>query len=225
MRRSLVTVLVLLVAAAPAHARPGDLDRGFANGGRVAYKVWGTGGSTAGLTLVDGVRPLLSVDAWGGRFQAPVWLRLNGRGRLTQRLPIDNPAGYASWPKSDYPPTPLTRNDVPGLPSPTPPRYRFERIGAPPSVELTLPGADVLSATDYGVDAAGRVTILAEAKSGSGFRDFLARFLPTGELDPGFGRVDLPHTADKLIVKPDGRTYMVGFNRWLTALDPAGRPL
>jgi uncharacterized delta-60 repeat protein len=225
MRRSLVTVLVLLATAAPAYARPGNLDRGFGNGGRVAYKVWGTGGSTTGLTLVGGVQPLLSVDAWGGRFQAPVWLRLNARGRLTQRVPIANPAGYASWLTGEYALTPLTRNDRPGIPAPDPLRYRFERIGAPSSIELTLPGADVLSATDYGVDAAGRITILGEAKSGAGFRDFLVRFLASGELDPSFGRVDLPHTASELIVKPDGRTYMVGFNRWLTALDPAGRPL
>src|SRR4051794_30308476 len=71
-----------LLAAAPAHGKPGDLDRTFAHGGRVAFKVWDSGGTTTGLALRDGRRPLLAVDAYRVLDEAPAWLQLTAGGRL-----------------------------------------------------------------------------------------------------------------------------------------------
>ena len=50
-----LVALAFVLGAAPAQARPGDLDRGFADGGRSAYQRK-TGGYVAGLVLLDGRR-------------------------------------------------------------------------------------------------------------------------------------------------------------------------
>ena len=44
MHRLAIAIALLAVSAPTAHARSGDLDRSFAYGGRIAQKVWGSGG-------------------------------------------------------------------------------------------------------------------------------------------------------------------------------------
>ena len=89
----LVALLTLLVAA-PAQARPGDLDRGFAGDGRTAYGVDG-GGAVYGLTVTDGRRALLSVGSPYGT--QPATLALTAGGRLARRTAFGPPAVSPPW--------------------------------------------------------------------------------------------------------------------------------
>src|SRR4051812_44437228 len=55
-----LTIALLLVLAAPAAAKPGDLDRSFGYGGRIAFAV-GDGYSAASGMVLDGrSRPVLA---------------------------------------------------------------------------------------------------------------------------------------------------------------------
>ena len=82
----LLTVAVLLAFAAPASAAPGDLDRGFANGGRAAYSPraaatspgWSAGRAAAAVERRR--RP--------GREPAPAALTLTAGGRLASRTAL-----------------------------------------------------------------------------------------------------------------------------------------
>ena len=76
----LVLALFLLLAST-AQARPGDLDRSFGDRGRTAF-LRDSGGYVAGLALVDGRRPLLSVGTGLYGNPAPRLLTLTAAGAL-----------------------------------------------------------------------------------------------------------------------------------------------
>src|SRR3954471_24231546 len=104
MRRIAIVAIVLLVPAT-AHARPGDLDRGFGDHGRVGFAMYGTGGTPMGLHLVDGLRPLMDISAYTSAGAAPTWLQLPSLGRVRSSVPMQPPSalaikivsGYALW--------------------------------------------------------------------------------------------------------------------------------
>ena len=124
----LVALLTLLVAA-PAQARPGDLDRGFAGDGRTAYAMDG-GGAVYGLAVVDGRRALLSVGSTYGT--QPATLALTAGGRLARRTVFGPPAISPPWFADGHA---LTRTG--------PAQYTLTRIGEATGVTLT--GAGELS--------------------------------------------------------------------------------
>ena len=82
-----------LATVGSAQAKPGDLDRSFADNGRAAFKVFGSGGGIAGLALIDGRRPLLSISAYRDGQIARGTLHLTSRGRLARQtvLPAPDP--------------------------------------------------------------------------------------------------------------------------------------
>ena len=215
MRRFLI--VLLLVFPASAHARAGDIDRGFA---RRTFAVWGAGGSTTGLAMLDGLRPFLSVTAWRGVDPGPATLQLTGSGRLVSTNaitpPIDAPLladGYA-----------LTRTKPLG---PSPVQYRLQRLGEPTAHTLTIPGTEALR---FGVDAKGRAVLAGNYVNGRHYDTFVARYLPDGTPDTGYGgdgRVELDgHDGlSNLLVRRNGRVAVLSQERWLTVLDGAGRPL
>jgi hypothetical protein len=124
MRRLVVTVTAFLLLAAPAHARPGDLDRSFANGGRAAYKVFGLGGAIESLALLDGGRPLLSVSSYRPGAFSPLFMRLTARGRVAARTLIPGPVAETTRFEDGHA---LTATGVaPGVPR----TFSFARIGS-----------------------------------------------------------------------------------------------
>jgi hypothetical protein len=120
----------LALALAALAAAPGDLDRSFADGGRVAYPS-GTGGYATGLALRDN-RPLLSVTA-----PTPAVLRLTASGKVASRT-----AGAPRF-AGDYA---LTDAGV------------LSRIGSATSVKLAVPEGQEVAA--FGVDGQGRAVLL-----------------------------------------------------------------
>lgn len=200
----------LLLVAAPAHAKPGDLDRTFAGNGRVAFNPYGHGGSVRSLTLLEGRRPLLSVDAQRRDTYGPTLLRLTAGGALAQQTqfppevwdPPEFASGYA-----------LQRGASPVL--------RLSRIGSTRSVTLPL-DADrdrYGESLRFGVDRAGRVIVV-------GYRE-ARRFLPSGKPDASYGTDGVAKLtgirgARAVLVRRDGRVYASGGRR-LIALDTRGR--
>ena len=219
MRRTVLTVSAFLLIAAPAHARPGDLDRSFADGGRIAYRV-GLLGGAAGLALPDGLRPVMSIGAAREGKPLPAWLRLTTLGR---GVPAEIPAPAIRAPLlvSGYA---LTRIAVdPGAPR----RYRLARIDSAGSVTLTVPDRD-LELTGFGVDGAGRA-VLVGYRVGYDLGVQAVRFLATGQLDTGYAengvaRLDPLVGSPLVVVEGDGRVYVSsGGGLKVVGLDATGQ--
>jgi uncharacterized delta-60 repeat protein len=85
---------LLLTAPTSVHASPGDLDRSFANDGRMLVR---TSGAVTGMTLIDERRPMLTVqptkdaDLNGD----PFTLALSAAGRVLERGPVPAPGPFA----------------------------------------------------------------------------------------------------------------------------------
>lgn len=150
-----LTVLLLAIAASPALARPGDVDRGFARGG--AGVEFGADSSEAWAVALDQFgRPVVGGSEAGGRLLV---MRLRSNGRRDPRFGRNG----------------LTTVTLPGL--------------APGGVR----GLDVFRD--------GRIVLAATLESPDGAapsRIAVARLLPDGELDPGFGEDGIA------VVGPDG---------------------
>jgi uncharacterized delta-60 repeat protein len=193
-----VSALIVLLAAAPASARPGALDRTFADGGRVAFDPDGSGGFTAGLALRDGRRPLLSIGSADSGRATPSLLALTAGGRLASRTALPGVArladGYALA---------LTGSAL-----------SLTRLGAPAGVALTLPkvrGRAVAPDLNlhFGVDGKGRAVVVVGYR-----RSDAIRFLRDGRLDTSYGRDGVaavgPVPASAVHVSRDGRLHVLG---------------
>jgi hypothetical protein len=217
----LVLALFLLLAST-AHARPGDLDRSFGDRGRTAF-LRDSGGYVAGMALVDGRRPLLSVGTGLYGNPAPRLLTLTAAGTLAAVTPVAALAapqfddGYALTHVGD-----------------NPTRYSLERMGESASVALTVPFPSTPLELDpsigtFGVDRAGRILATVTMDVGAEWRVVAVRYLPDGTLDTSY-RSELGNRLimDSL-VRPDGRQYAVAWLRGgglrVRALDAAGGPL
>jgi uncharacterized delta-60 repeat protein len=150
-----LTALLLAVAASPALARPGDVDRGFARGG--AGVEFGADSAEAWTVALDQFgRPVVGGSEAGGRM-------------LVMRLRSDG------------------RRDP-----------RFGRNGV---TTVTLPGIAPGGVRGLDVFRDGRIVLAATVESPDGSapaRIAVARLLPDGDLDPGFGDDGIA------IVGPDG---------------------
>ena len=208
-----VAAVALLCAAAPAaHARPGDLDRSFSKDGKLGFNPHKRGGTVRGLALLDGRRPLLSVQAQRGADVAPTWISLNAAGRVTGRALLPPPAFYAPLISDGYALTEY-RHD------PAATRYGLSRIGAREAVTLTLePKATVYA---FGVDTQGRAVL----RGNLDLHGRVWRFLPDGTPDRSFsgdGRLEI--VGGGLVLRPDGGIYLCDGSN-LTALDASGNRL
>ena len=224
----LLTIAVFLAFAAPASAAPGDLDRGFADGGRAAF-TFESGGYVAGLALQDGRRPLLSVSALTGAGPAPTALSLTAGGRVASRTGFAPPAVGAPSFSGGYA---LSRT------ADAPARYALFPIGKSTGRTLTLPDrldgrALALEASDFGVDRSGRAVLLVSYSRGSGsrYRTVALRYRPDGTLDPAYGQGGIARVGDlagfRMIVRPDGRIFVLTSSdrrdTRVVALDARGR--
>ena len=216
-RLAVLTATALLCAVVPAaHARPGDLDRSFSKDGKLGFNPYKLGGTTRGLVLLDGRRPLLSVQAQRATDVGPTWVSISAAGRITGRALIPPPVAFAPKLADGHALTEY-RHDA------TAARYGLSRIGALESVPLTLePDARV---GGFGVDAQGRAVLGGTLDD----RAAIWRFLPDGTRDrsySGDGRVDLvnfSHASD-IVVKRDGRVVVID-GVGMTALDATGKRL
>ncbi|RKQ88151.1 putative delta-60 repeat protein [Solirubrobacter pauli] len=210
----LATAGLMLVVAPAAHARPGDLDKTFAKTGRFAWNPYGTGGSVAGLTLPDGLRPLLSVSASRNGTYAPSWVRLTSLGRIAEQTPIPRPATGAPALQGDYVVMRLSNQ-----------QFTVGKRGGQ-SVTVTVPAG--LYAHNLRVDKAGRAIVVGsrDRGDGTGYEHWAMRFLASGAVDASYGtggRVVLPDVPNGVLVTPDSRLFTTNGER-VTALDAAGRP-
>jgi uncharacterized delta-60 repeat protein len=232
-----VCVLLFALLAAPAAAKPGDLDRGFGHGGRIAF-AGGDGYSDASDVALDGAgRVLIAGDSLGmsvaGRFErGPTLARLTGAGRLDRGFarrglallpdPHEDPVHYglphervialagggALVAATLQSPAGLARIAV----------YRVRAGGALDAefgrggvTELAPPDAH-LALAGLGVDAAGRIVIAAQRGPATAPALVALRLLPDGAPDPGYGIVTVATgvLADALLVERSGRALVAG---------------
>ena len=216
-----LVVALFLLLASTAQARPGDLDRSFGDRGRVAF-MRESGGFVAGMSLVDGRRPLLSVGTGLYGNPAPRLLSLTAAGAVAAETPVT--ALAAPWLTGGYALTHVGAD---------PTRYTFAPIGAT-GVELTVPFTNAPldlspSIGTVGVDRAGRILVTVTLDVGTTWRVVALRFLPDGTLDTSYRRELGNRLIVDALVKPDGRHYMLAWLRRsglrVRAFDAAGRPL
>jgi uncharacterized delta-60 repeat protein len=247
----------LLVFASPAAARPGDLDRSFA-GGRVVIDPtaqYGRGGDIArsgsGAIAVGVIAQ--DAPAFG---QNVAFARLTATGRIVQQVPLristarqatvgDSPAvvalpggdsvvagtvsGYLraaspnEWVRAVY----VAHVTAAGALDP-----RFGVNG----VSLLIPPEGVSfvwssGPIGLGVDAAGRTLVLYATSVGQGSSLTVARLLPDGAPDPGYGNGGFAVASNGLVpgallVGRDGSATVAGFGPRRIAvlgLDAQGR--
>ena len=208
----LVLALFLLLAST-AQARPGDLDRSFGDRGRVAF-LRESGGFVAGMTLVDGRRPLLSVGTGLYGNPAPRLLTLTAAGTVAGMTPVAALAasqfndGYALTHVGD-----------------DPTRYSLARIGENASVALTVPFPSTPLKLDpsigtFGVDRAGRILATVTLDVGAEWRVVAVRYLPDGTLDTSY-RSEL---GNRLIVGLAGPARWAAVRPRLAARRRPARP-
>ena len=216
MRRTFLAVFAVLLAAAPAHARPGDLDRSFANGGRIALPL--DYGTVSGLALSDGTRPVLGV--FPRRFgYLGHELLLTAGGKLARATALQPPVIGQSQYRSGFVLTPI---------NPAPLQLRLVPVDPGAAVTLTLPDPPRLI-TFAGVDRAGR-SVLVAGTVGNRTTSVAVRFLPDGSLDTSYGesgrvalgdgfvRAELARTGHLYVVREAGTKWRV------LAFNSAGRP-
>ncbi len=212
-----LTILLLLAGAAPAAAQPGDLDRSFGHGGRLAFAGGPSYTSASDVALDPSGRVLVA-----GSGQAKVgetWLagstlaRLTAAGRIERRTFLSvpprgafffNPASERvvalpdggalvgatqDW-QTQHPRIAIFRVRPDGTPDPG-----FGTAGA------AIVGQD-LNLTGIGVDNDGRIVLAATRASGDAAA--VMRLLPDGSIDPAYGVVSLPGGAGALLVRRDG---------------------
>lgn len=209
MRRTLALLTAsLALTASAAQARPGSLDRSFSEDGRLASSA---SGAVVGLTLTDGLAPLLTVIP-GGDGGRPTWMTLTATGRIADRiaLPASMQTLQAVW----------SGTAIGYL---APGEVALVRQGRAATTTLKLPDATIGPAS-LAIDRAGRVLI-----GGSSLRQpsrgVMMRFLPTGVLDTTYAVAPPPSIGRVAFILPnaDGSAYVSDGQR-IARLDSTGQP-
>ena len=214
---SISLIVMGLVSAVAVATTPGDLDPTFGDGGKVLLP--GPGGAIGAEILSDG-----QIIVGGGEFEA---VRLKPNGVVDQffgtlgRAKFQQPPGWAEamviqpdgkivmagW---EYPErVMLVRFGSNGLPD-----WSFGNKGRV-AVDLA-PGEERF--LTLALQADGKIVAGGWASGAYGLLA-LARFMPDGQLDAGFGdggvvrsQPDTPgHSAFDLAIQPDGRIVIVGW--------------
>jgi hypothetical protein len=214
-------LLLALLLAAPAAAKPGDLDRSFGHGGRTAF-VAGPGYSGAAAVALDlRGRPLL------GGFDSftVIAQRLTRNGRIERRARTGIPGLYASG-GTAIAALPDGGAVVAGMfnASEQPIRIAVLRTDAHgravASAILTSPDRTDVSLADLGVDGSGRIYVLGNAADESAYprtRRSVELYRLRADLSVDRASVLGPGTAKALLVRRDGRAFATG-------REPSGRP-
>jgi uncharacterized delta-60 repeat protein len=211
-----LTILLLLTLAAPAAARPGDLDRTFGTRGRTAFTS-GPGYTAAGDVaprpdggiFVAGNGTMQVGEPWTG---GATLARLTTGGRLQSRtfLTVPPPAPYD---------TDLGTQRLAVLPDgralvaatlywDTHWRLTVFRVHADGTLDTSFGtgggaiAGELRDLAGMGVDAAGRIVIAATPQDDQAA--VVTRLLPDGAPDPSYGEVSLSGSADALLVRRDG---------------------
>jgi len=226
--RLVATALAFLGLAAPAAAKPGDLDPTFAHHGRIAF-AGGKGYSEASdLALGRAGRILLAGSSQGGTNAgdwrpAPVVARLTGAGRLDRRF---GGLGRTALPA---PGALFTRGGAErvaalaggGVVVAATLRYldrpdeitvrRLRRDGSQVWATTLAAADEPWSLAGLGLDRDGRILIAAVRVDGPVLSGVVVRLLADGRLDPGY-RVELPagFWAVALLVNADGSAFVAG---------------
>jgi hypothetical protein len=223
--RLAATTLAFLALAAPAAAKPGDLDRTFGHGGRIAF-AGGEGYSDASdVALDERGRPLVVGGSLGRRIAGrwvvgPTLARLTRSGRVDFRAPLPAPRNDGSLSNSKVIALP-DGGALAGALLETPPglaRSAIWRVrpdgtldpafGQGGAVELSLPDAH-LGLVGLGVDAAGRIAVLAQRGPYTAPDTVLARLRPDGTLE-SLVTVATGMVPDALLLERTGRALIAG---------------
>ena len=229
-------LLAFLLLAAPAQAKPGDLDRTFGHGGRIAFPGGVFGYSVASdIALPRDGRPLLLGTTQGVVLTAGAPY---ASGALVQRLSLAGmPAvlaflrdpgdadGYLQGRQRLIPLAgggmlvasslhALDGHDGVALYRLNADGSRDRAFGIGGAVVLTRPDA-ALSFAGAGVDASGRIVVAATATTKRTDSIVALRLLGTGAPDPVYGDGDIAAVkagpaAGALLVQPDGSAYVAG---------------
>lgn len=227
-----LTIALTLILAAPAAAKPGDLDRSFATRGSTAFA--GDPGYTwASDVLLRADGGPLVVGATGRRLLPQGWLpgvtlaQLTPAGRIERRTFAGTPAfGNALSVAAQAVRLPdggtlvAARFDTTSLHS----RIAIFRLRADGSPDASFGNAGTaivdgdLYLAGLGVDGAGRIVVAATHYPGR--TSVVLRLLPNGAPDTSYGAPELPEGADALLVRGDGSAY-VATTRYGTRRRPA----
>jgi uncharacterized delta-60 repeat protein len=197
MYRFVVTLVLLAITASAAQADPGDLDRTFSGDGRIGVNV--AQGSPAGLTLLDGSSPQLSVVPDAGTSDRPAWLEFapggDSRARTVAPDPIieiraESLGAVLSWGSGVVY---LARPDTPTV------------------TTLTLPDAN-FQPSAFAIDDVGSVLI--------GGKGSVARYARTGALG-GVTKIPLG-SVGSILLNADGSAFLSDRER-IAKLDANGQ--
>ena len=227
--RLAVGALAFLALAAPAAAKPGDLDRSFGYGGRTAF-AGGEGYSDASdLALDSRGRPLVIGDSLG-RYVGERWVtgptlaRLTRSGRVDRRTVLADPLNthmHGTLPDSKV--VALSGGGALAASTLQPKVGGLARIGIwrvrpdgtlDPAfgqagvADLGLPDAH-LSLAGLGVDGTGGIALLAQRGPYTAPDTVLARLRPDGTLG-SLVSVTRGVTPDALLVERSGRALIAG---------------
>jgi uncharacterized delta-60 repeat protein len=238
-----LTILLLLVLAAPAAAKPGDLDRGFANRGRLAFA--GGPGYTSASDVAIRADGSLLVAGNGQEKVSENWLEASTLATLTNRGRLERRTVLSAPPRGPFYTNPATQTlallpDGAALIAATldwqsHPRVAIFRVNADGTPDPGFGTNGVASAGEelylsgLGVDGSGRIVLAATRSRGD--TAVVMRLLPDGALDARYGVTSLTGSAGALLVRRDGSAFVAttrgkrGKRASVSVhkLDPAGR--
>jgi uncharacterized delta-60 repeat protein len=238
--RLAAATLAFLALAAPAAAKPGDLDRGFGTRGSMAFagNLWYTWATDLVLRADGG--PLVA----GGNAQRQPngWVpgvtvaQLTKAGRIERRTfagtsafginIVSLAAQVIRLPDGGL--LAAARFDT----APAHPRIAVFRVRADGSPDASFGNAGTaivdgdLYFDSMGVDGAGRIVIAATRYPG--YAAVVLRLLPSGAPDAGYAAPELPEAADSLLVRGDGSAFVATTRShparaFIRVLDAGGR--
>jgi len=217
--------LAFLALTTPAAAKPGDLDRTFGYGGRIAF-AGGEGYSDAtGIALDTSGRPLVTGGTFGRRIAGrwvigPTLARLTRSGRVDFRTPLPDPRNDGTLTESKVVALPgggalvgATLEHPPGLARIGVWRVRPDgaldtAFGMGGAIELALRDTH-LSLAGIGVDGSGRIAIAAMWGPADHPRSMLLRLRAHGELDASVALAG-GMIPDALLLERSGRAFVAG---------------
>ena len=242
-----LTIALCLILAAPAAAKPGDLDRSFGTRGSTAFAgdpgyTWASGielRADGGPLVVGGTGQFKPPDMWtpgvtlaqlntAGRIERRTFIGTSAFGRSTlslaaqvARLPDGGMIAAATFDNSSAHPHIAV--------------FRVHADGSP-DASFGTGGTAIVDGDLYlagiGVDGAGRIVIAATRYPGTAA--VVLRLAHDGTPDAGYTALELAEGADSLLVRTDGSAFVAttrdGTRRLparatVRALDPVGRVL
>lgn len=239
-----LTIALCLILAAPAAAKPGDLDRTFATRGSTVF-AGGPGYMSASDVALRADGSLL-VAGNGQQKLGENWVEASTLARMTRSGRLQGRTVLIAPPHGPYYTNPATQR-LALLPDggvviaatldwQSHPHIAVFRVRADGTPDTSFGADGVASAgeelyvAEMGVDGAGRIVLAATRSHGDAA--VVLRLEPNGALDTGYGFVSLTGSAGALLVRRDGSAVVATTHRGrarhrasvsVHTLDPAGR--